>query len=156
MQIRFTKKPNPPHVLTCVRDDGSVTRAAVEPAFIVHDLTHYAVETTLGLRDSFYALLARGWDIQSFDVPGATKRLDIPAEAQTTEFLVGLLQTEQLTGEPRGDFNAEVRNAVERAGHTAREPISDDDLARIRECIAEIIHQWRGLPVGETLELTWV
>lgn len=155
MQIRFTKKPAPPHVLTCVRHDGSVTRAAVEPAFIVHDLTHYAVETTLALRNSFYALLARGWDIQTFDVPGATKRLDIPVEAQTTEFLVGLLQTEQLTGEPWDDCNAQVRAGVERAGLPAPPEVSDAALARIRERIAELLHQWRSLPVGETLELAW-
>ena len=54
MRVQITKKTDGLGVLRCVRADGSVTwqkqtdRQAAY--FALHDLTHFVVETTLGLR----------------------------------------------------------------------------------------------------------
>ena len=60
--IQLTKRPDGGAVLRCVRGDGTVTWQRHEGAhgrfFPLHDLTHYAVETTLGFRSGFYGLIA--------------------------------------------------------------------------------------------------
>lgn len=60
MKIRFIKGKDKPNTLACIRADGSVTWSSLGRIPIHHDLTHYAVETTLGLKNSFFGLLAKG------------------------------------------------------------------------------------------------
>ena len=78
--IRITKGKGKPDTLTCRRPNGSSTWARC-PGPAQHDLIHYAVETVLGLKHSFYSLVAQGYDIADFEVPGARKALNLPDEA---------------------------------------------------------------------------
>ena len=66
MFIRFTKGRRT-DVLTCTRDDGTVTWTHERPGFVLHDLAHYAVEAELGYALGFYGLVAHGWDLSSSD-----------------------------------------------------------------------------------------
>ena len=83
MRVQITKKADGSGVLRCVRADGSVTwqkqtdRHAAY--FALHDLTHFAVETSLGLRRGFFGLIAEGWDIE--DTTGKGTRGPLPPEA---------------------------------------------------------------------------
>ena len=59
LTIRIKKKPDGSAALSCQRADGSVTwqrQTGPQGAFFpLHDLTHYAVETELGLEQAFSA-----------------------------------------------------------------------------------------------------
>ncbi|MDF2775439.1 MAG: hypothetical protein K0S86_4940, partial [Geminicoccaceae bacterium] len=70
LRIRIKKNADGSAALTCIRADGSVTWQRQEGAqgrfFPRHDLTHFAVETTLGHRRGFYGLVAEGWNITDF------------------------------------------------------------------------------------------
>ena len=106
MRIKLTKRAGKPHTLRCVRSDGSVTWSNQGDDFVRHDLIHYAVETTLALRKSFYGLLEDGWDIPSFALPSGQREREIPVEAVYTEFIVGLLQAETIGASRPADFQA--------------------------------------------------
>src|SRR5579862_9150992 len=97
MRIQITKRPDGGGVLKCTRADGSVTwqkqKETVAPFFALHDLTHFAVETTLGYRRGFFGLIAEGWDIE--ETGGKGKRGALPGEALEVEQLVGLFFTER-------------------------------------------------------------
>ena len=58
--IRIKKKTDGSAALSCTRADGSVTWQRQDGKlglfFPLHDLTHYAVETTLGFSRAFYGL----------------------------------------------------------------------------------------------------
>lgn len=55
-------------MLRCVRADGSATWQKQESRhaafFALHDLTHFAVESTLGFQRGFFGLIAQGWEIE--------------------------------------------------------------------------------------------
>src|SRR5687767_6468874 len=89
--IRLKKGQNGGDTLTFVRRDGSTTWRRTSPYFVVHDLMHYAVESTLGLQNAFIGLIASGKDIDDFD-EGATDWL--PEEAIAVEIITGQLQAE--------------------------------------------------------------
>ena len=72
---------------------------------VMHDLTHYVVETQLQLENSFYGLLARGLDITDFEKKQKISPASIPAEGIRTEILVGLFLTERNDGRLLTDFN---------------------------------------------------
>ena len=62
MKVRFRKSPaGQPHVMSCVRADGSETYGPIPPqAGIPHDLIHFVVEQTLGLDRAFFGTIATG------------------------------------------------------------------------------------------------
>jgi len=67
MIIRLSKGKNDKSgTLTCLRDDGSSTWQKSSDYFAYHDLIHYAVETTLGFRDAFLGLVAKGKGLDEF------------------------------------------------------------------------------------------
>lgn len=50
MVIQLKKGRDGPSTLACVRSDGSRTWGKEHPFFPLHDLTHCAVESVLGVR----------------------------------------------------------------------------------------------------------
>jgi hypothetical protein len=53
LQIEISRQPDAAVVIRCTRDDGSVTwqkQTRHAAHFVLHDLTHYAVETVLDYR----------------------------------------------------------------------------------------------------------
>src|SRR5215472_15305206 len=100
LQIDIAKHADGSSALRCTRADGSVTwqkqntRHAAH--FALHDLTHYAVETTLGYRSGFFGLVAQGWDAE--DTTGKGARGSLPAEAGEVEQIVGLFDSERACG----------------------------------------------------------
>ena len=73
--------------ITLTRADGTVTwqrqKGKLALVFPPHDLTHYAVETTLGYQHAFYGLVADGWDISDFAAPWP--RGPVPGEGREVE-----------------------------------------------------------------------
>ena len=151
LTIRLTKRDDGRHVLTLIRPDGAVTGTRLNLP-VEHDLIHYAVETKLNLQNSFYSLIARGFDLAAFSTAAGRQRLNLPDEAIWTEFVVGLLQVELNDGVPFDDFAARLREAC---GTLSGPDVTLDAtaLARIRARIGDLLARWRSLPLGQTLEL---
>jgi hypothetical protein len=155
--IRIKKRSDGGAALSCVRADGSTTWQRQEGAhgrfFPLHDLTHYAVETVLGHRRGFFGLIAEGWDISDFGSPWPRGR--IPADAEPSEAIVGLLDFERYQG-----TRSAVPDLDERLGMSGNHPVIDvlslvteAQLDAVRACRDELIQRWEELPVGESLEL---
>ena len=160
LSIQLTKRTDGSVVLRCVRADGSATWQRQDGRhaqfFPFHDLTHFAVETTLGVRRGFYGLMAEGWDIEETEGKGARGRL--PAEAVLAEQLVGLFDRERVGGAPTmpaSEFNGYLRQLVA-SGSLAHAPeFSDAQLQAVRRRVSELHDQWAALPPGQTLALTF-
>ena len=162
VRIVFSRNKGMP-VLTCTRADGTTTYSKSRHAFFgPHDLMHFAVETTLNLRQSFFGLVASGWSLTSFDELGSEGdgSRELPAEAALTEFIVAEFQREQTEGVPltADGFNQSLAACVSGAKPGKRplpvpRPLSEDDLRRVRELFATLLHRHRALGDGERMEL---
>lgn len=160
LRIRIKKKSDGSAALSCERADGSMTWQRQEGQrarfFPLHDLTHYAVETTLGLRRAFFGLVTEGWNLSDFGRPWP--RGPLPAEALAAEIVVGLLDTERASGTEwsAADFNAKLAlYYADRGLKGARCTLTDADLVRIRAVRRELFARWHALPPGDTLELAF-
>jgi hypothetical protein len=156
--VRLKKKTDGAAALSCERPDGTVTWQRQDGQlgrfFPLHDLTHFAVESSLRFRGGFFGLIAAGWDISTFAEPGVKSRL--PFEAQLAELIVGYFDLERATGElgTAVDFEWKVRTYfAEQHLPPVEFRITDEQLADIRWRRSELFAQWRTLPPGETLEL---
>lgn len=122
--------------------------------FPPHDLTHFAVETTLGYRRGFYGLVADGWNVEDFVAPWP--RGPIPAEALEGELIVGCFDAERRSGArwAAADFNAHAVTfiAASRTPHSFRVPdFTDDMIARVRAARDALFARWWALGPGGDL-----
>ncbi len=157
--VQITKRSDGGGVLRCVRPDGSVTWQKQEGRhaafFALHDLTHFAVESTLGFRRGFFGLIADGWEIE--DTTGKSARGPLLDEAREVEYMVGALDSERASGAiwTAEDFN---RQAAIHASSSARPRpriLTDGALAQVRARRAELFAQWQAVGPGQTLELSF-
>jgi hypothetical protein len=150
LTIRIKKKADGSAALSCERRDGTVTWQRQDGAhgqfFPLHDLTHFAVETTLGHRRGFYGLLAEGWDIGDFGTPWP--RGPMPLDAEPSELIVGFLDMERASG---ATWSADELN--ERLSTYGAHTVTDEQVATIRTLRNSLFAQWTGLAPGSTLEL---
>ena len=155
LKVRFTRGKDKKDVLSVVRADGSQSWQHQQPGIPVHDLTHFAVESTLGLKNGFYGLVAQGWDITRL-IDKDVRSL-LPAEGLWTEFVVGLIQTERLAAEPltAAQFNELLKKEKDNFGLNYDRQLSDDELFHIREKFLELYSNWRILKPGESLSVTF-
>jgi hypothetical protein len=158
LSVRLKKRADGGAVLRCTRADGSETwqrHAGHQAAFFpLHDLTHFAVETTLGERRAFFGLVASGWDIA--DTTGKGPRGPLPPEAIAVEQLVGMLDGERGSGVR---MTATDMNEAARIFHgpDGSPPFTIDDgfLDRVRKLRASLFARWHALVPGAELELTF-
>lgn len=153
MNIQLKKAKDGRSTLACVRQDGSRTWAKLHPFFPVHDLTHCAVESVFGFTEAFFGLVAGGWEIDRFQVPGASKTM--PAEALWAECIVGLFDQERGGGErlTAEKFTETLATALSKMGVAPFRSVTEAELAGVRALRADLSARWRALPPGETLSV---
>jgi hypothetical protein len=145
MLVQIVKRADGGGVLRCTRGDGSVTwqkQGRHAPFFALHDLTHFAVETTLGFRRGFFGLMAEGWDLE--DTTGKGARGPLPEEAGQVERLVGLFDAERASGAiwSVDEFNEYA-------------PLTAEEITRVKTKRSELFERWFALPADATLELIY-
>lgn len=157
LTIAIKKKTDGSASLACWRADGSATWQRQEGAqgrfFPRHDLTHYAVETVLGLDRAFYGLVASGWELSDFGPPWP--RGPLPATALAAEVIVGYLDGERAAGTTWSakEFNTSAAGYHGARGESPGLALRESDLQRIRQTRAALFARWDALPPGATLEL---
>jgi len=153
LAITLTRGKDAQDVLAVTRADGSCTWSRQgQPFMSFHDLAHYVVESTLGMQNGFYGLVAQGWDITTF--ADKTKSKDIPAEAIWVEHAVSMLMLHNSQGPlTAAEFNdAIAQEAAARGEHFLR-PITQAELEAMTTLLNELHYKWRKLAPGERIEL---
>jgi hypothetical protein len=157
MRVQFSKRNDGSVVIQFFRSDGSTTwRRHDKHAifFSYHDLTHFAVETTLGFEHGFYGLIAGGWDIA--DTEGKGPRGKPPHESVLVEHIVGLLAGEGAGGKPplsAAEFNEQLRQMAANNGIPVVREFTRQELNNSRNCSRELHDRWAAVPLGATLDL---
>jgi hypothetical protein len=152
MLIRFAKGKRA-DVLTCMRDDGTVTWMHERPGFVLHDLAHYAVENGFGYALGFYGLVAHGWELSSSDFgrdPRTKERYPWPSGKQEpVEYVVSLFQR-RFAGVQTPD---EIRAAMAvYYGEVPRE-FTDERIEATRAALERLHRRWAEVADGGSLEL---
>jgi hypothetical protein len=159
--IRLKRHSDGSASLTLTRANGSVTwqrqNGSLGMVFPPHDLTHYAVESTLGYRRGFYGLVAEGWEIGDFAAPWP--RGAIPEEAREVELIVGFFDSERRSSDrwTAADFNEHAEKYVgasKYAGTIVPPVLRDEDIARVRAVRDDLLARWSALAPGDAMEIS--
>lgn len=157
MQVRFIKAAMAAKadLLTCVRDDGTVTTGQMpRQGILPHDAFHFVVETTLGWRAAFFGQVARGVGLDQLAAKREGRKTEWSKwpEALQAESLVECLQAEQWGGTTDPATFAETLALTCGRRHVSPPRISPEELRRIRAALREFGAAWRPLPPGAALE----
>lgn len=153
LALTFTKHDAQSGALQATRPDGSSTYANQHTFMIIHDLYHYAAETVLELKGGFYAMLASGIDITTFEGP-RDQRPPMEGEGIMIEHLVNLLTTELNSGRQE-NFLEQLRGILEKDALEFPPALTADTLEDIRLTGADLTQQWQMLSNKGKLELVF-
>jgi hypothetical protein len=160
VSIQFKKRADGAAALSCTRANGTATwqrqQGVSAKFFPKHDLTHFAVESVLRVRDGFYGLIAQGWDIEDFGTPWPRGRLPEPAEI--VELIVGMLDLERATASrySAAEYREKVAAWYSARGVAREIALEDDQLASIRKVRDELFARLDATAPGESLKLEFV
>lgn len=153
MEIRFTKRKEVKHVISCKRKDGSETWMNISSFFVLHDLCHFAVENNLKWKKAFYGMLASGTDINNFELPKEQRTFQLTDEAIQAEHLVNLFVIEYNQGRFE-NFRTTIENVYKQNGQNEEPPVlSDETIEEIRNSFEGLVTQWNGIEEGNTMSL---
>ncbi len=160
MLVRFTK--NPPgaegDLLACARPDGSHTEGEMaRRAIIPHEAFRIVVETTLGWRDGFYALIARGATIaEATAVLSENARAGRRAlQALQSESLIECFEAEQSAGPADPSEFARLLINASRRRRVDPPDVTEEELDRIRVALRRFGAAWRPMRPGASIERTY-
>ena len=159
LQIEIAKRTDGGAVLRCTRPDGTVSwqrQTGAQGAFFpLHDLTHFAVETVLGVRDGFFGLITDGWEIE--DTTGKGARGALPPDALVVEQIVGFLDRERASSAEwtAEEYTTHLGIAGVALSPAMRGKLTDETLARIRAVRRELFGRWSATAPGAALQLTF-
>jgi hypothetical protein len=159
LTFELKKRADAKAQLVLIREDGSHTAGTIGPAGgfgPVHDLTHFAIESTLGLDEGFLGMCASGWEIGDFEVKGTASKL--PAEAVFAEIAAGELSRQLAMRQVSSlaDFLWAIDLSLgKKADGFHRPEITEEQFATILARINEEWTRWRALAPNETLQLTY-
>jgi hypothetical protein len=143
-----------------------------------HDLQHFIVERTLGIRNGIFGQLAHGGSAGTFhhENPGEASKRDAKALKRKTETFARAGREDSLVSE-RATYiawqdwlqshksadararGAEMRDTAQsilsRIGKEERKLYSAENLARLRAVMEEASEEWQATLIGGFIELGW-
>jgi hypothetical protein len=155
MEMKVTKNAGKQHIILYIRNDGSQTWMHSDDFFVMHDLSHYVLEKTLGYTTAFMGMLNDGMDIKDFEDREKRNKIIVSKEAAYAENMANLFLVEILQGNFE-NFNEISRQAFETSWKNFPPPhLSDEEINAVRAFLKQILKQWKELPAGETTTLTF-
>ncbi|MFB9245971.1 hypothetical protein IV454_17945 [Massilia antarctica] len=144
--------------LRYVRDDGSSTQTAMpRQGILPHDLVHYVVESTLGLRNGFTGLVARGAEASfAMEMAHDPAGKQVETEAIQVEAVVEALQSQLWSGQfDDADFAEAVRVACLGRERAPFDLAGIDAERLLYQGALELTTRWMAVPFHGTLTLTF-
>lgn len=155
MEMRITKNKDKPHIILYKRNDGSQTWMQSDNFFVMHDLSHYALEKTLGYTTAFMGMLNEGMDIKDFDDREKRRTIIVTNEGAYAENMANLFLMEIQQGNFE-NFNEISMQAFTTSWKNFPPPhLSNKEINATRNSLRKLLAQWEELPTGETLALTF-
>ncbi len=152
LTVTLTHISNTHHTFAYSRPDGRGETLTLETkSFLFHDLLHFAVESEAGLTDSFYAKLERSESYAALTGPDVRYEGEIGLTEKIVGGLTGYLKTEQAPE----TFLSAMRNWTDATGEPLPAWLTADFVRRIRERMRKLQGEWKALPFGKSMTLTF-
>jgi hypothetical protein len=155
MKLQITKNNSKKHIVLYQRDDGSETWMHADDFFVHHDLSHYAIEKTLGYKTAFMGMLNNGMEIKDFENREKRKQIAIIKEAVYAENMANLFLMEIAQGSFE-DFNKILQDSFKPMETNLSAPVlTEKEISSVRKYLSQLIAAWKELAAGERICLEY-
>jgi len=155
MLLQITRHTDKPHIVSYRRNDGTTTWMKADDFFVQHDLSHYAIEKTLGYTTAFMGMLNKVMDIKDFENREKRLQLTITEEACYAENMANLFLIETVN-DNFDNFNEVLASAFSNMQQPINAPVlTDTELNAVRQCLKTLLDQWKQLAHGQTMTLNF-
>lgn len=153
MRIRLVKRKDGRHRSTYHRNDGSETWQLSDDFFIRHDLSHYAIEKTLGFKTAFYGMVNGGIEPADFLDRQKREAMKLTPEAFSAESMANLFLMDFFQGKV-ADFNG-LQKETMRTSFPQSEffELTNEEVENIRTLLQELLNRWQQLPPNGVIDL---
>ncbi|MFM1774688.1 MAG: hypothetical protein RJA53_298 [Bacteroidota bacterium] len=153
MKIIIKKKIDSKHSFTYSREGFPDYWIVADNFLVLHDLCHFAIETTLGYKTAFWGLVARGINPNIFEDKVKRDALGLSNEAWYSEHLANLLLIEFRQG-LFDDINEMLKQSLIQHHHYIPFiKISSTELTAIRSLFYKLIDDWKAVEDGNYFSL---
>ena len=156
MKIIIKKKAGNKHTISYIREGFEDYWIEADDFLVLHDLCHYAIETTLQYKNAFWGLIAGGINPSIFENKETRDSLELANEAWYAEHLANLLLIEFTQGEFE-DINAILEQSLRQ--QNSRIPtiqFSNIVVEEIRANLHTLIENWRSVKEDDNLSLNFI
>ena len=153
MKIIIKKKAGNKHTISYIREGFEDYWIEADDFLVLHDLCHYAIETTLQYKNAFWGLIKKGINPGVFENKETRDALALTNETWYAEHLANLLLIEFTQGKFE-DINAMLEQSLRQ--QNSRIPtiqFSNIVVEEIRALLHTLIENWRLVEVGDYLSL---
>ncbi len=136
-------------MLVCARPDGTTAVADLGPSLPYHDLAHFVVERTFGLKDGFFGNIARGYTPAQLSDKEVILRLGVqPYRAEILARALGSMATGACAPE---QFEELVNAELSRLSLSMRIAADTRDAMMVE--FKSLIDKYGGLLDGDSMTL---
>ncbi len=153
MKIIIKKKSDSKHTITYSREGFQDYWIEADDFLVLHDLCHYAIESTLRYKTAFWGLVSNGVNPGVFENKITRDALEISNEAWLSEHLANLLLIEFKQG-IFDDINEILeKSLLQQNPSIPFIKISPIELTAIRALHLKLIENWKAVKDGDNLSL---
>ena len=153
MKIQIKKRSNRKHVISYLRDGLETYWIEADNFLVLHDLCHFAIETTLGYKTAFWGLIASGINPNVFENKEKRDALELSNEAWYAEHLANLFLIEYMQGRFENINEIFKQCMLEHSSNVAMKQFSDTEIKAIRISIDQVIEKWKNIEDDNLLSL---
>jgi hypothetical protein len=149
LTVRLTRISPTHHRFEAIRADGSEERLELETrSYLLHDLSHFALELAARRQDGFFGLLALGGAY-------APTAETWSGEAGRIEKVVAILQGAYKAGLNEADFRGRVHGAFEALDEHPPAWLTEQVALDAFETLRSFVGRWKATPFGDAMELVF-
>lgn len=156
MKIIIKKKSSTKHTISYIREGYQDYWIEADNFLVIHDLCHFAIETSLQYKNAFWGLVANDINPSIFENRETRNTLNLSNEAWYAEHLANLLLIEYTQGK-FDDINKMLEQSLMQ--HNPSIPIiqfSIEEINTIRALLHQLIDDWQAVNESDYLSLDFI
>ncbi|OYU56533.1 MAG: hypothetical protein CFE25_04665 [Chitinophagaceae bacterium BSSC1] len=153
MKISFKKRTGSKNIISYLRPSLPDRWIEADCFLILHDLSHYAIETKLAYQSAFWGLIKSGIHPSVFENKEARDKMLISNEAWYAECLANLFVIE-ITQGAFEDFNEVFHQSLKQMNKNIPDlHLITNEINEIRDYYKELVNAWKMLEPNKEMVL---
>jgi hypothetical protein len=153
MKVEIQKNSGSKNTIRFITKEEGIEWAYGDDFMILHDLSHYAIEKTLGYTTAFFGLIKSGVKIKDFNDKATRDKMHLTNDAWYAEGLANLILIEYTQGQFE-NFNEVFKSTLSKTNpNTPFLAINELDIKKTRILFTDLVKKWKLLTEKETMEL---